>query len=117
MATNSTAEPTASEPDRLSAFPEWKRVVWRNISEAAENKNVFDETDYSQAWELNINLPKFEELHAWLVCCRSYPQQLLNAPFSGTDTNAHVRRLSVDPRASSSASVRHGAMSPTTVGS
>lgn len=81
----------------VTAMPEWKQALWRDISLAAKAKNAFEDDDYDKNGDLDSNFTKFAEICTWLVCLSHF-----HAPFQGTAeraatycTDEHVGRLHV----------------------
>lgn len=67
MSAKSDTEDAVDVADLVSFQPKWKRVVWHNISVAAQAKNAFDEDDYDESGNLNMHLAKFDKLREWMV--------------------------------------------------
>ena len=57
-----------SDFDLMTMFSGWRRMLWHEISQAAQAENAFSQDVYDEYGDLNIRLDKFKELAAWLVC-------------------------------------------------
>ncbi|KAM0720191.1 hypothetical protein Q7P37_004327 [Cladosporium fusiforme] len=60
-------EDTASASYFATTLPAWQKVLWHQISEAAQAKYVFDKGDYDENGNLNMHLAKFKDLYRWIV--------------------------------------------------
>jgi hypothetical protein len=70
MSTNSsTNQNEITENLFVATLPEWKKLLWHDISRAAQDKGTFEEDDHDKNSDLNPRSTKLQELCTWLVCC------------------------------------------------
>lgn len=68
MSANPTAQQNVVNGTALvAALPEWKRVLWHDISIAGHARNAFDNDEYDMNGDLSLGSARFAELYTWLV--------------------------------------------------